>query len=265
MTFHFGGIAARLKSMFPLALARPPRDRDAGARQNSDSLAEFPCQMIGPAGAIRGLSAETEAALAPLHLPPDGPIDATVNLRARLAADVAARNFVTWARALGLAGHYSKQSLYALYCEFSEVDHRPPLRDHQFLQALTRVDGIVRQRLRRDGDDGKLKWAQRWTIEPPRAAPAGEAAVEETAPGAVRPNDTAKGVEAGAEPAAKAAPSASSAASAQRLRIVIGRFDEDADHPFSPAGLRERQKHARRVRLNAAARRKQRGALRRAA
>jgi hypothetical protein len=47
--------------------------------------------------------------------------------------------------------------------------------------------------------------------------------------------------------------------------VVLPRFIPDAEHPFSPAGLREREKGARRIRLNAAASRKQRGALRRAA
>ena len=65
--------------------------------------------------------------------------------------------------------------------------------------------------------------------------------------------------------AASAAAEANAAAKPGKSVILLSRFIADADHPFSPAGLREREKSARRLRLNAAASRKQRGPLRRAA
>jgi hypothetical protein len=299
------------------------------------------------------LSPEAEAALAPLGLPPDGPIDPEAAPRARLAPDVAARNFVLWAQALGLAGDYATRSIYALYCEFSEVDGRPPVRDTRFLAALAETPGVTTAA--RGKDKARRGW--RWTIAPakpidvvaeaiadvwshvsapapdraaktaaskPDAAPlpqgtapaiaaanAAEAAARDLNPGATTapapvpaalpadasklaapasarapkasapvvaqvppavarqpmPQPAAPRAPAAADSSAGAIAAASAAASAKPARsgIVLPRFVPDADHPFSPAALRERQKSARRLRLNAAHSRKQRGALRRAA
>jgi hypothetical protein len=369
MAFAFGGAGALLKAFVPTFPGlRPYRNSAAGARDAASAARSAPC----PAA----LSAEAEAALAPLGLPPDGPIDPDAAPRARLAPDVAARNFVRWAQALDLAGDYATRSIYALYCEFSEVDGRPPLRDIRFLEALATTQGIAT--VARGKDKGRRSWrwsiapAQRadaaasatepdvdvWTHEPapaPRAsastdtpasaphhassnpvsmshgapddapmphhapddapvsllapdnivapavsqAPASvaEASAHADAPvpappasaSPVAPTVTRRPRAGAAKPAAPGASQASTAdapasppdppieapalvagasATAKAAKssvIVLPRFVVDAEHPFSPAGLRERQKSARRLRLNAAASRKQRGHLRRAA
>ena len=139
MAFAFGGAGALLKAFIPTFPALNPRrslaaDGRRQARRNNGMPAPVP---------IAALSAEAEAALAPLGLPPDGPIDPNAAQRARLTPDVASRNFVRWAQALDLHGEYGTRSVYALYCEFSEVDGRPPLRDTRFLPALAQTEGVA--------------------------------------------------------------------------------------------------------------------------
>jgi hypothetical protein len=359
MAFAFGGAGALLKAFIPTfpGLTARRSIAAAGRRLGRRDTASRPPVIV--------LSPEAEAALAPLGLPPDGPIDPNATQRARLAPDVAARNFVCWARALDLDGVYGTRSVYALYCEFSEVDGRPPLRDARFLDALAQTPGIAT--VPRGKDKGCRLW--RWTIEPAKpvpvpvaeaiadvwthvSAPASNRAAKTTtsvpdpepaptvtapavpqalaadarasasartpeiaAPGHVAeataharatkvaapargrvskvtapaaPQALAADVrqseapaprcaqEAAKSTAAQASASASPSASvlststnapakAVRSAIVLTRFVADTEHPFSPAGLREREKSARRLRLYAAASRKQRGALRRAA
>jgi hypothetical protein len=338
MAFAFGGAGALLKAFIPSLSALAVRRSDPAATPARTPLAV--------------LSAEAEAALASLGLPPDGPIDPDATPRARLAPDVAARNFVRWAQALELDGDYATRSIYALYCEFSEVDGRPPLRDTRFLEALAETQGITT--VARGKDKARRLW--RWTIAPAKpietvaeaiadvwshvSAPGPDRAAEPAAsppdpdpalvpegtapamPAARAPEVAVRDVDAGAtapappaapadisklaaptiarapktsapvvaqappavarqpmpQPAAPKAPvaanssagaiavaSATAPARPARSAIVLPRFVPDADHPFSPAALREREKCARRLRLNAALSRKQRGALRRAA
>jgi hypothetical protein len=428
MAFALGGAGALLKSFIPTF----PGLRARG-RSFSTGL-EPPWRRAAEAAdraAIPALSAEAEAALATLDLPPDGPIDPDATQRARLSPDIAARNFVRWAQALGLAGDYATRSIYALYCEFSEVDGRPPLRDTRFLPVLAKTEGIAV--IARGKDKAFRLW--HWTIEAAKPAPVAEAIADvwahisapapdrapggfaeatasamdrkpdaatsptartvepalpsaarapvtvapavsqspaarraqplppaadrtqETTAAAVPPPPAAETPSSAGAPAAAAsisgraseptapadagalempeltpasaaeltapapqqvrakdrrrekqlaskrsrdvtAPAASQApgsdarpakpaqprsgdtevsaaataamgepqsASPTRSSIILPRFIPDAEHPFSPAGLREREKGARRIRLNAAASRKQRGGVRRAA
>jgi hypothetical protein len=336
MAFAIGGAGALLKAFIP----------------SFPGLISYRRGAIGRAAPVRpaALSPQAEAALAPLGLLPDGPVDPEAAPRARLAPDVAARNFVRWAQALELDGDYATRSIYALYCEFSEVDGRPPLRDARFLPALAETEGVTA--VAQGKDKARRSW--RWTIAPAKpievvaeaiadvwshvsapapdrvakaatpkpdpapvpqgaapaiaAAGAAEAAARDLEPGATTPAPAAPPADASrlAAPASARAPEASAPAVAQappavarqpmpqsaapkapaaasasagaiaaasapapakpaRSVIVLPRFVPDADHPFSPAALRERQKSARRLRLNAAHSRKQRGALRRAA
>jgi len=358
MAFAFGGAGALLKAFIPTfpGLTARRSIAAAGRRLGRRDTASRPPVIV--------LSPEAEAALAPLGLPPDGPIDPNATQRARLAPDVAARNFVRWAQALDLDGDYATRSVYALYCEFSEVDGRPPVRDTRFLPALAQTEGVAT--IARGKDRGCRLW--RWTIAPAKpietvaeaiadvwthvSAPASGHAAKTTtsvpnpdpvpkvtapvapkalaadarasasartpeiaAPGHVAeataharatkvaapargrvskvtapaaPQALAADVRqseapaprcaqeaaksAAAQASASASPSASvlststnAPAKAVRSAIVLTRFVADTEHPFSPAGLREREKSARRLRLYAAASRKQRGALRRAA
>ena len=256
MALQLASAGAYVKGFIPTLLALAARTTfTKPERHDTAERATVPSAVP-----IIRLSPEVKAALAPLDLPPDGPIDPSATLRARLAPDVAARNFVSWARALDLAGHYSKRGIYALYCEFSEVDERPPLSNTRFLEALAQTEGIAKGRLH----NGKVRRAWLWTIEPAKPAPAAETTIEDTrrpepaiapCPIIAAPEPTTR------EPPASLLMPAKPAAST----IVLPRFVTDADHPFSPAGLREGEKSARRLRLNAAASRKQRGALRRAA
>lgn len=263
MALQLASAGARVKAFIPVLLglttragknstpARKHEPRDKPERTTVPSIA--PTIFLSP---------EAEAALAPLDLPPDGPIDLNATLRGRLVPDVAARNFVSWARALDLVGHYSRRSIYTLYCEFSEVDDRPPLTSTRFLEALEQTEGIAKEQLRIG--NGKVLRSWRWTIEPTRKAQAPEI----TAADARLPEVAAALCPVRAAPApATPEPPASLLTSPKPTRsaIVLPRFVSDADHPFSPAGLRDREKSARRLRLNAAASRKQRGALRRAA
>ena len=362
MAFAIGGAGALLKAFIPTFSGLTARLSAAGTAPWG---ANKPVAMLSPAPVV--LSPEAEAALAPLGLPPDGPIDPDAAPRARLTPDVAARNFVLWAQALDLAGAYGTRSVYALYCEFSEVDGRPPLRDTRFLEALARTEGVAT--VARGKDKGCRLW--RWTIEPAQLAPvagavdadaseetaadvwthepapaprrAPEAAASASAPSPEpKPvaSDAAAGVAAPSksQPATKSSPvpepvrtaqaspsavaarqpkrapapsrapevtspavpqataapvppakaatpalvptrapetqtsagamasaSASTSMKPVKSSIILPRFVADTEHPFSPAGLREREKSMRRLRLNAAASRKQRGALRRAA
>lgn len=261
MVLQLASAGARVKAFIPALLGLAARAGKNSAafkepeRHNTAERATAPSAVAS----IR-LSAETKAALAPLDLPPDGPIGPGPTLRARLAPDIAARNFVSWARALDLTGDYSGRGIYALYCEFSEVDERPPLSSTRFLEALAQTEGIAKGQLR----NGKVRRSWQWTIEPakeaeaPKATPA-HAKHSEPAPALCPVNATTAPTTA--EPPASLLMPAKPARSA----IVLPRFVADTDHPFSPAGLREGEKSARRQRLNAAAARKQRGALRRVA
>ena len=358
MAFAFGGAGALLKAFIPTFPALNPRRSLAAAGRRQ---ARRNNGMPAPT-AIAALSPEAEAALAPLGLPPDGPIDPNAAQRARLTPDVASRNFVRWAQALDLHGEYGTRSVYALYCEFSEVDGRPPLRDTRFLPALAQTEGVAT--VARGKDKTCRLW--RWTIAPakpvevvaeaiadvwshvsapapdraakaaapppdpalahkvaapalapplaqsaarapevttptteaapaqinavtaPASAPARASKVAAPAPArapepASAPKPTAPAasqalaIEEPQKPTAPQAPAAAASAGAiaaanatapakpARSPILLSRFVADTDHPFSPAGLRERQKCARRLRLNAAASRKQRGGVRRAA
>jgi hypothetical protein len=383
MAFAFGSAGALLKAFVPTLPALSAHRGIAAAarkipwRKSATGVARADESALA-------LSPEAEAALATLDLLPDGPVDLDAAPRARLTPEVAARNFVRWAQALDLDGDYATRSVYALYCEFSEVDGRPPLRDTRFLPALAEVDGVAP--LPRGKDKSCRLW--RWTIEPAKPLPVAEAiadvwahvstpgpdrasaqalqatpagsdrapavpapaiaqapsasaapsqspiathrAPDATAPAPASAPDAAvsaqsKAREATAQqakPAGAPAPSrvveatvpvvsqapatnapkrapdataatlslvagsdarpagrtsalkaqtsagaidATSAARPTRSGIVLPRFVPDAEHPFSPAGLREREKSARRFRLNAAASRKQRGGVRRAA
>ena len=157
MAFAFGGAGALLKAFVPTFPGLRSR-RGIGA-EGQGALAMRPPAALSP---------QAEAALASLDLPPDGPIDPEEAPRARLAPDVAARNFVRWAQALDLDGDYATRSIYALYCEFSEVDGRPPLRDLRFLEALAGTQGIAT--VSRGKDKARRLW--RWTIEPAKPAEA---------------------------------------------------------------------------------------------
>lgn len=252
MAFGFGSVASLVKSVIP-ALGR--------LRPGADEASSRPAPAPIRSAAIGCLSAEAEAALAPLGLPPDGPLDHTSSLRAKLTADAAAANFVRWARALDLVGAYSRRSIYALYCEFSEVDHRPALRDTHFLEALSRTEGIRRERRRSAGGGAKALGPWHWIIEQAAKLEAPEATRSDIAmPDAPPPVSIwteASEVVPQPAPQSQAAPAPA--------RSPLSRLLFDDEHPFSPAKLREREKSARRARFNAAMSRKQRGALRRAA
>ena len=261
MPLQLGSAVARVKAFTPnwLALTTRTGKNSAAVEQTRrcDMVERF---AVAPAAQIVPLSQEAEAALAPLDLPPDGPIDPGATLRARLAPDVAARNFVSWARALDLTGVYSRHSIYALYCEFSEVDERLPLGNARFLEALAQIEGITKGQLH----NGKIRRSWQWTIEAAKVIQAEEtttiaAAQPEPAPDAA-PAIPAPQFATPGPPTSLLMP-----ARLTKSAIVLPRFATDADHPFSPAGLREGEKSARRFRLNASASRKQRGALRRAA
>lgn len=261
MALQLASAGARVKAFIPALLglkARVGKTFAAPEQSERPSRAErtttpFAAPIILP-------SPEAKAALAPLDLPPDGPIEPGATLRARLAPDVAARNFVSWARALDLAGVYSRRSIYALYCEFSEVDERPPLGNTRFLEALAQAEGITKGQLR----NGKMRRSWQWTIEPAKVIHKEET----TATGALQPEPAPCPAPAiiAPQPATPEPPaSLLMPAKLAKSAIVLPRFTTEADHPFSPAGLREGEKSARRFRLNASASRKQRGALRRAA
>lgn len=264
---EFAGAGALVKAFLPALMAtawkRPAAPAGyataAAEAESHDMIWQTEAPSAPPQ--VIALSPEAEAALAPLDLLPDGPIDLEATLRARLTPDVAARNFVSWARALGLNGPYARRSIYSLYCEFSEVDGRPPLSDTRFLEALAKTDGITREQFR---GTGKVRRAWQWTIEPVQKAQAPEAIAAD-----VRQPEPAPApvlVEAVPAPAVQEPPASVLAPTRPATSaIVLPRFASDEDHPFSPAGLREGEKSARRLRLNAAASRKQRGALRRAA
>jgi hypothetical protein len=261
MALQLGSAGARIKAFIPNWLgptARPGKNNAAAEEARHCHTAER--ATAAPAAPIMRLSQEAEAALAPLDLPPDGPIDPGATLRARLAPDVAARNFVSWARALDLTGVYSKRSIYALYCEFSEVDERPQLGSTRFLEALAQTEGIAKGELH----NGKMRRSWQWTIEPAKATQADET----TAIAVTRPEpapDTAHAITAPLPATPEPPASLLMSAKVTKSAIALPRFTTDADHPFSPAGLREGEKSARRFRLNASASRKQRGAVRRAA
>ena len=260
MALALGGAGALLKAFIPALVGLTAHSRIAAGKKETawrDTAAWAAAAFRPP---IVALSPEAEAALAPLGLPPDGPFDPNATPRARLTPDVAARNFLCWARALGLAGDYSTRSVYALYCEFSEVDGRPPVRDIRFLEALAQAEGIATIARGR----GKACRFWRWTIEPAKMAEAAEAIAADMRP--PEPAPAPCRVQEATTPAMpQIAASPSPSARPARAPIVLSRFVADTEHPFSPAGLREREKHARRLRLNAAVSRKQRGALRRAA
>ena len=263
---EFGGAGALVKALIPTLIGLTARGGENFAAANGEIRRRDTAERaaVPSSATIILLSPEAEAALAPLDLPPDGPIDPSAVLRARLAPDVAARNFVSWARALDLVGPYAKRSIYSLYCEFSEVDGRPPLSDTRFLEALAQTEGITKEQHRIGRGNGKVRRSWQWTIEPPQKARALAAIAADTRQ--PEPAPAPGPVDAAPVPATPELPAILLAsAKPARSTIVLPRFASDADHPFSPTGLREGEKSARRMRLNAAASRKQRGALRRAA
>ena len=264
MALEFEGIAALVKSFVPIFMALRARSSEVFAAKRKIGRHAAECAVMGPAASVGLLSPAAEAALAPLDLPPDGPFDPTSILRAKLTPEVAACNFVRWARALDLVGHYSKRSIYALYCEFSEVDQRPPLPDRHFFEALAQTEGVRKEQLRIDCGNGKFRRPWQWTVELAAKVEVTEAvaadAREAETPTEVCLLEDTQSTKVQEPPARLLAPTKPTRPPANLLRFIA-----DEGHPFSPAGLREQAKHARRARLNAAASRKQRGPLRRAA
>lgn len=270
MALQLTNAGARVKAFIPALwglTARLSANTAALKTERRDTTERTTTPTSAP---IVGLSAAAVAALAPLGLPPDGPIAPSATLRARLSPDIAARNFVSWARALDLTGHYSRRGIYALYCEFSEVDERPPLSSARFFEAMAQTEGATKETTR----TGTARRSQ-WIIEATHKAPAVElsvpvtevVAVAEVKPVELEPAPAPVTVAATPVVADIPEPPASllTLSKPGKAGIVLPRFAADSDHPFSPAGLREGAKSARRHRLNAAAARKQRGALRRVA
>jgi hypothetical protein len=250
MELQFATVTSLVKSLIPAL--KIPSALSVDAMTEAAPVASHFVRAVEMPAHIP-LSHDAVLALAPLNLPADGLIDPATALRAKLLPDVAARNFVRWAQALALSGPFSRRSVYALYCEFSEVDHRTPVRDVAFLEALSRTDGILRERsIAAGGGRGEGPW--QWTIVP---AAQSEALQSIDIDQPVAPAGSPVSEEIPAPAVGETPPS--------RLSATISRFVLDDDHPFSPAKLREHAKGARRARLNAAASRKQRGALRRAA
>lgn len=255
MALHLASMAALVKTFIPSLLR--PRSL-AHSHVAIEAAAEIFADSHAPIGP--SISAATEAALAPLQLPPDGPIDSTADLRSRHSPEVAAVKFVQWMRALDLTGCYSKRSLIALYREFSEVDQRHPVRDVLLLEALEQTPGLRRERLCLVSGRTKFRQAWQWIIEPiGPSRPLEETTVTSPTSELVtqRPCESQSVQSIEQQPTAQ--PSEHKPA---RPMPILTRFAVD-EHPFSPAGLREHAKHARRARLNATASRKQRGAMRR--
>ena len=261
MALQFASAGARVKAFIPALLGLTTRASKTVPAFKKPEHRDIAKPAAAPLyAAIIHLSPEAKSALAPLDLPPDGPIETGATLRARLAPDVAARNFVSWARALDLTGRHSKRSIYALYCEFSEVDERPPLGTTRFLEALAKTEGISKGQLQ----NGKVRRSWQWTIEPAKEMNAAQAVCAD----ATHPEPASAPCAANAAPPPVTAESPTSLplpAKPAKPNFSFPNYVADADHPFSLAGLREGEKSARRLRLNAGAARKQRGALRRAA
>lgn len=261
MALQFASAGAHVKAFIPALLGLTARARRTAPTCKEPEHRHIAAPVAAPSPvAIIHLSPEAKSALAPLDLPPDGPIETGATMRTRLAPDVAARNFVSWARALDLTGRHSKRSIYALYCEFSEVDERPPLGTTRFLEALAKTEGISKGHLQ----NGKVRRAWQWTIEPAKethAAPTVCADKTQAEPASAPSPAIATSVPVPAE----SSTSPLLPAKLAKPNFSIPNYVADADHPFSLAGLREGEKSARRLRLNAGAARKQRGALRRAA
>jgi len=260
MALRFG-LAALVKSLVRTFMAPLARTRTFAPTKTRVRTAERTARERVVSLGV--LSPEAEAALSPLDLPPDGPFDATAILRAKLAPKVAASNFVRWARALDLLGPYSRRSIYALYCEFSEVDQRPPLSDKPFFDALMKTEGVRRKEQRIDWGNGKFRRIWQWTVEP-----AAKLEVTDTiaAPGKLAEPASEVCLPDEARPTTTQEPPARLLAPTKPLRPGnLPRYVPDKEHPFSPAVLREQAKHARRAQLNAAVSRKQRGQFRRAA
>jgi hypothetical protein len=262
MALQLASVGERVKAFMPALLGLTARVRaTSAAHKHSVSHSEAERATAPPPVPIFVLSPEAQAALAPLDLPPDGPMDSDAPFRASLPPDAAARNFVSWARALDLVGHYSRRSIYLLYCEFSEVDEREPLGPTHFLEALEKAEGIAKVQ---PVIDGRVRRSWQWTIEPAKKV---QVVQERVAP-VVLPEPVPVPAVLIVPPAAAIPEPPAILLAPRKLAkpiIVLPRFVPDADHPFSPAGLREGEKNARRLRLNARASRKQRGALRRAA
>ncbi len=253
MALHLEGLAALVKSFVPSFSRAAPPD---GPTIDPVAIEIASCDR---APLAHPMSADTEAALAALELPPDGPLDTSSVPRAKLPPELAATKFVQWVRALDLVGCYPRRSIIALYREFSEVDHRRPIGNVQLLEVLDRTDGVRKERLCLVSGRTKFGLEWQWIIDPAQAIQLlGEAtpAVLELAAEALVEVDGSPAVEP------PPAPSRLERKPARHTPMLL-RFPID-EHPFSPSGLREHAKHARRARLNATASRKQRGARRRA-
>ena len=246
MPFGFGSVASLVRSVCSSGGSRAPRSEYGSANVLVVSIGQ--------------LSAAAQAALAPLDLPPDGPLDHTVRLRPKLTAEIAASNFVCWAQALDLMGIYSRRRIYALYCEFSEVDNRTPLRDTHLLEALSQTEGVRREQLCAAGRGSTLGPYQ-WIIEPATNMRAESSELEIQEPNAPTASIWSEAPQTSLQPT----PTPQSQTAPTPTGAILSRLLFDDDHPFSPAKLREQEKSARRARFISAASRKQRGALRRAA
>lgn len=265
MALHLAGLSALVKSFVPSFSRVRPLDGPTVEPEAIDVAVGEPSQSD------HAMSAATEAALAALELPPDGPIDTHAALRAKLPPELAAAKFVQWVRALELTGCYPRRSIIGLYREFSEVDHRQPIGNIQFLQALDRTAGVRKERLCIVSGRTRFGVELQWIIEragelqlalpavPEATADAPAAKLPAVEPVAVAP--PVEAVVATSEVLPPASPRIER--KPPRHTPMLLRYPVD-EHPFSPSGLREHAKHARRARLNATASRKQRGALRRA-
>ena len=121
------------------------------------------------------LPPEVEQPLLDIGMPPDGSEIYDGPRRGADKAEVAARKFVVWARAIGATGTYPTGVVCALYAECAAADHRDPVSDNRFLYALKHTAGV------RKDTSAKDRRRRLWIIEPaPPPEPA--AAPEEPAP-----------------------------------------------------------------------------------
>src|SRR5262245_22637007 len=149
-----GRVAGRPIAAEPLDDDTDPAESEAPAPQQTSSRVSP--EVLEP---LR-LRPEVEQLLLDIGMPPD---DSPIYDGKRRAADKpeeATRKFVIWARAIGAVGSFPAGILCALYGECAAADHRVPVSDSRFLDALKHTSGI-----RCDHADGDQR-RHLWTIEP---------------------------------------------------------------------------------------------------
>ena len=167
MSWAIGTEAARIAAFVPgmVAWARRAVADSAGLARIAEQQPRIARSTTAQLLETLRLEPEAEQQLLDAGMPPDGSLIYAGPKRAADTPKDAANKFVLWARVVEATGTYSARTICALYWECADVDHREPVADERFLNALKTTPGVRKEASASD------RRRYLWTIEPAPPAP----------------------------------------------------------------------------------------------